>query len=86
LVGRGHGLILRYYPSIHLEGLRKSIKNLDQYSQSLGLRIEPGTSRIGSRSVNHSTMTFGEDNINMYLSEIGWQVVDLINLAQDMDQ
>jgi hypothetical protein len=26
--GSGHGIILRYYPGIHLEGLRKIMKNL----------------------------------------------------------
>jgi hypothetical protein len=52
LVGSGHGLILRYYPGIRLEGLRKSTKNFHQDSWSLRPRIEPGTSRIQSRSVN----------------------------------
>jgi hypothetical protein len=59
LVGSGHGLILRYYPSIRLKGLKKTTQNLNQASQSLGLRIETGTSWIWSSSVNHSTTTFG---------------------------
>jgi hypothetical protein len=59
LVGSGHGLILRYYPGIRLEGLRKTTRNLNQGSQSTGLRIKLGTSRMWNRSVNHSTTTFG---------------------------
>jgi hypothetical protein len=31
-----------------------------QDSWSLGLRLEPGTSRIQSKSVNHLSMTFGK--------------------------
>jgi hypothetical protein len=34
LVGSGRGLILRYYPDIRLEGLRKTTKHLSQDSQS----------------------------------------------------
>jgi len=34
LEGSGHGLILKYYPSIHLERLRKTTKNLSQDNQS----------------------------------------------------
>jgi hypothetical protein len=40
--GSGHGLILRYYPGIHLEGLRKAMKNLSQYSWSLGQDLNSG--------------------------------------------
>jgi hypothetical protein len=43
LVGSGHGLVLRHYPGIRLEGLGKTTKNLNQDSWSLGPRIEPGT-------------------------------------------
>jgi hypothetical protein len=59
LVESGRGQILRYYPGIRLEGLQKTTKNLNQDRGSPGPRIEPGTSRIRSRSVNHSTTTFG---------------------------
>jgi hypothetical protein len=38
--------ILRYYLGIHLEGLRKTTKDLNQDSRSLRPRIKPGTSRI----------------------------------------
>jgi hypothetical protein len=34
LVGSGRGLILRYYPGIRMEGLRKTTKNLTQDSRS----------------------------------------------------
>jgi hypothetical protein len=47
LVGSGHSLILRYYPGICLEGLRKAMRNLDQDSQSLGLRTKPGSPEYG---------------------------------------
>jgi hypothetical protein len=53
-------LILRYYPRIRLEGFKKITKDLSQYSRSPG-RVEPGTSRIRSRSVNHSTTKFGNN-------------------------
>jgi hypothetical protein len=51
LVGSSCGLILRYYPGIRLEGLRKNTKNRNQEGRSPGKRIEPGTSRIRSTSV-----------------------------------
>jgi hypothetical protein len=60
LIGSGHGLILKYYPSTHLEGLRKTTKNLNQDSQLPRLRPESGTSQIQSRCVNHLKMTFGD--------------------------
>jgi hypothetical protein len=50
---------LRYCHDISLEGLRKATKILNENSWLLGLRFEPGTSRIRSRSVIHSTTTFG---------------------------
>jgi hypothetical protein len=34
---------LRYYPSICLEGLRKTMKNLNQESWSLGRDLNPGS-------------------------------------------
>jgi hypothetical protein len=52
LVGSGRGIILRYYPGIRLDGLRKTTPLPRQ-------RFERGTSRIGSKSVNHLTTTFG---------------------------
>jgi hypothetical protein len=36
LVGSGRGLILRHYPSICLEGLSQTTKNLSQDSRSPG--------------------------------------------------
>jgi len=52
-------LILMYYPGIRLEGLRKTTKNLNEDSRSPEPRIETGTFRIRSKSVNYSTITFG---------------------------
>jgi hypothetical protein len=42
-VGSVCGLILRYYPGIHMQGLRKTMKNLNQDSWSPALRFEAGT-------------------------------------------
>jgi hypothetical protein len=44
---------LRYYPSIHLEGPRRTTRPLSE------MRYEPEISRIRSRSANHSTAKFG---------------------------
>jgi hypothetical protein len=57
-VGSGRGLILRYYLGIRLEELRKTTKALNQDSRSPEQIFEPGTFRIRSRSVNHSTTMF----------------------------
>jgi hypothetical protein len=62
LAGSSRGLILRYYPGIHLEGLRKTTKNLNQGGRSPGTRITLGTSRTHS-CVKHSTTTFSNDTI-----------------------
>jgi hypothetical protein len=61
-VGRGRGPILRYYPSILLEVMRKAKKNLIHDCRSPGPRFEHGISRIRSSSVNRSTTTFGNMN------------------------
>jgi hypothetical protein len=58
LVGSGHDLILRYYPGIRLEGLKKTTKNLNQDSRWPESRFEPGTYGIRSSSVNYATTTF----------------------------
>jgi hypothetical protein len=42
LVGSGRNLILRYYPGIRQEGLRKTTKPLNQDSRSPGPRTNPG--------------------------------------------
>jgi hypothetical protein len=49
-------LILRYYPGIRLEGLKKTTKISGW--PVCGLKFEPRTTSIKSRSVNHSTKTF----------------------------
>jgi hypothetical protein len=61
LVGNSHGLLLRYYPSIHLEGLRQTTKNINQDNLTPGPRFETGTFQISSRSVRHLTMTFSSE-------------------------
>jgi hypothetical protein len=40
--GSDHGLILRYYPNICLEGLSKSTKYLSQDSKSPDQDLNPG--------------------------------------------
>jgi len=54
LVGNDRGLILMYYPGIRPEGLRRNTRNLDQDGRSPGPRFEHETTKIRSRSVNHS--------------------------------
>jgi hypothetical protein len=51
-------LNLRYYRSICLEGLRKSLKS--SVRTVSGRRYETSTSWIRTTSVSHSTTTFGE--------------------------
>jgi hypothetical protein len=41
--GSDHGLILRYYPCICLDGLRKTMENLSQYSWSPGRDLNPAS-------------------------------------------
>jgi hypothetical protein len=40
--GSGRGLILMYYPSIYLDGLKKNTENLSQDSRSLDWYLNPG--------------------------------------------
>jgi hypothetical protein len=40
--GSGCDVILRYYPSIYLEGLVKTTKNLSQDSRSSDRNVNPG--------------------------------------------
>jgi hypothetical protein len=49
LVGSGRNLILRHYPDILVEVLRKPTKNLDQDSRSLGPDLNPGPSEYEAR-------------------------------------
>jgi hypothetical protein len=42
LEGSNRGLILRYYPGIRMEELRKTTKMLSQDSQFLGRGLNPG--------------------------------------------
>jgi hypothetical protein len=65
LVGSSRGLILRYLPGIRLQRLRKTTKDLNQDSRSLGPRFEPETSWIWSESVNHYVQY--TDYVIMYL-------------------
>lgn len=59
MIGSGHGPILRRYPGIRLEGQKKTAKILIQDIQSLGPRIEPGTSEYEEGVLRHSATTFG---------------------------
>jgi hypothetical protein len=55
--GSGRGLTLRHYLCVFLDRLRKTTKHLS--GQPVSQQIsEPGTSRVLSRSVNHSNTTF----------------------------
>jgi hypothetical protein len=69
--GCGRGVILRYYPGINLERLRKTMKNLspDTRSRVQNLIRDP---RIRSRSVNHLITMFGVRTyvLRMYLQNI----------------
>jgi hypothetical protein len=47
------------------EGTEENHENLNQNSQLLGPRFEPKTSGIRSRTVNHSTLTFGRSMCKM---------------------
>jgi hypothetical protein len=58
------GLILRYYPGIRLEELRKSTKTLSQVS---GSRFEAVTSEIRSRIFNQSTKTLSTNYVDKSL-------------------
>jgi hypothetical protein len=58
LEGSGRVVILRHYPGIRLEGQRNP-SNPSVRITGVRPRFEPGNSRIGYRSVNHSTTTFG---------------------------
>jgi hypothetical protein len=56
--GSGRGLILSTVPNLPGETEEHHEKFPSEYTVS-ELKFEPGTSRIRSRSVNHSTKTFG---------------------------
>jgi hypothetical protein len=58
LEGRGRDIILRCYPDFRLEGLKTTTIKPQSGSSVFGPIFQPETSRIRSRSVNHSTMTF----------------------------
>jgi hypothetical protein len=88
LVESGRGLILRYYPRICLKWLRKTTRNLHRDSRSPGPTFEPGTSRMRSRSVNHSATTFGllwemRDQIHTSASDV--LTASIIRMTHDDD-
>jgi hypothetical protein len=86
LLGSCRVLILRYYPGIGLEGLRKTAQNLSHTSRSPGPRIEPGTSRIRSRGVNNLTTTFGQRmELAVYVS-LSVRMIQLKNQLADVDE
>jgi hypothetical protein len=45
--GSNRGLLLKYYPGIRLEGLRKTTKNLSQDSRYPGGDFNPGPPEAG---------------------------------------
>jgi hypothetical protein len=56
---------LRYYAGIRLEGLTRTTEILNQNSRSPPPIFESGTSRIRSRTVNHSTTNFDDSEMGM---------------------
>jgi hypothetical protein len=57
LEGSGCGLIVRQYPGIYLDGLRKTMKTSVSIAVLSAPRFEPRTYWILSRSINHSTIS-----------------------------
>jgi hypothetical protein len=55
--GSGRGLILRYYPGIVVESLRKITKNLSQDSRSPGRDLNPGPPEYESEVLAFVLMT-----------------------------
>jgi hypothetical protein len=62
---------LRYYPSICLEGPKKTTRNLSGEPVS-GPRFQPGTSRIQIRSFNHSTKKSGVSEVWLCMINLDW--------------
>jgi hypothetical protein len=74
--------VAQFNPSICLDRLRKTMKDLSLDSQSPGRDLNPGTSWIGSRNVNHSDMTFGLNLKGMkWKTEITIFWVNLVSFA-----
>jgi len=68
LVGSGRGLILRYYPGIRLEGLRKTTKTSIRIAGRRGRDLNPGPPE-------YETGTFLENG------EFGESVFNELNIA-----
>jgi hypothetical protein len=49
--GSGHGLILRYYPSTFLEGLKKTKKNVSEDNWSLGQENHLGSPKYEAKVI-----------------------------------
>jgi hypothetical protein len=62
---------LRYYHGIRPEGLSKTKKTSVKIA-GLRVKIEPRTSRIRRRSVNHSTTTFGTKCLRQFSDSKTW--------------
>jgi hypothetical protein len=69
LEGSCRGLVLRNYPVIRLEGLRKVSKKSQSGFQVSGPGLVPGTYRIRSRNVNHSKWSY-LPSINRYRTKL----------------
>jgi hypothetical protein len=68
LEGSGRSLILRNYPGIRLEELRKTAKNLSQDSRSPSRDLHPGLTEYKA-SVKRSTTTFDEKYLVFFASK-----------------
>jgi hypothetical protein len=65
-------------------GTEENDEKLNQDSRSSGPRIEPGSSRIRSRSVNHSTTMFGASLKTRALLFINWHEINEVNYKKTL--
>jgi hypothetical protein len=59
LQGSGSDNMLRYYPTIHLEGLTKTTNNFIQDGRSPGRDLNLGPLKYEAASANHQITKFG---------------------------
>jgi hypothetical protein len=80
----GRGLILRYYPSIRLEGLRKPTKNKLKQPVA-GAENRNWEPWIRSKSVNHSTTTFSKMSMLVSWVITSHELLGAYQCAQKME-